>query len=138
MILAVRHPICLPNNTKLSAIAIERRRTINAVTWYGESWNSSTPFDDVVAVDSDVPMPIHAVRTASSKKKNAGRQGAKAVKRIEMEGNINDLLDQKMQPHFGLLALAATFLHKIGLTSVSQPKNSVESLRRLRMPPMSG
>ena len=47
-------------------------------------------------------------------------------------------LIQKMPPPFVLSALAAISLHKIGLTSVSQPRNSAESLRRLRMLPMSG
>ena len=92
-------PILDPSKRNL--IDHERRLAVNSIHWYGAAWEESQPFDELV---------VGAVRTASSKTKNAGRKGAKAVKKIEMEGNASDLLSPDQATTFRALAARGNFL----------------------------
>ena len=99
--------------SRRSAIDIERRHAVNAITWYGEAWES---IDDVMGSDDDgdddgsSPALVGAVRTASAKKKNAGRHGAKAVKKLEMAGNATDLLTPEQATTFRALSARGNYL----------------------------
>ena len=103
----------LNNPDRRSTIDNERHNAINSVTWYGEAWNDMRDLmdltDDNDAADCDDAM-VGAVRTASSKKKNAGRHGAKAVKKIEMAGNIGDLLTPEQATTFRALSARGNYL----------------------------
>ena len=79
--------------------------------WKNTTNGSYEQTDDIAIVEPPTSSAsIGAVRTASSKKKNAGRQGAKAVKRIEMASNINDLLDPEDATTFRALSARGNFL----------------------------
>ena len=122
--------------TRLNLIDRERRDVINSVYWVGAAWEqlgdvneldleywygstwkclddddeslTTTPTDHNLTT---LPMEaIGAVRTASAKKKNLGRQGAKAVKKIEMEGNMDDRLSPEKATTFRALAARGNFL----------------------------
>ena len=118
------------DDSRPQLIDLERRNAINAMHWYGFSWESCNgrrdlgsgrgPIrevdghsglheselrsDETTAALAPEPTlvpesfanprrPVHAVRTPSSKNKFQKRQGARAIKKIEMEGNREDLLD---------------------------------------------
>ena len=70
-------------SSKRDLIDTERRRAVNSIHWHGAAWEDSQTLDELL---------VGAVRTASSQTKNSGRKGAKAVKKIEMEGNSSDLV----------------------------------------------
>ena len=89
--------------TRSVFIDAERRRAINAVHWYGSSWESDL-------TDLDNPAGICDVRTPSSKNKFQKRQGAKAVKKVEMEGNMDDLLEPEQATTFRALTARANYL----------------------------
>ena len=103
----------LNESDRRSAIDLERRNAINAVTWYGEAWDN---IDDIIGHDDnddDVDQSdvlVGAVRTASAKKKHSGRHGAKAVKKIEMAGNIGDLLTPEQATTFRALSARGNYL----------------------------
>ena len=61
--------------------------------------------------DSSMEEPsVAAVRTASSKRKGQARQGAKAVKKIEMSGNLDDLLTPEAATTYRALSARGNFL----------------------------
>ena len=97
----VRRLASLLNPAKRAVIDSERRMAVNSIHWYGAAWEDSQTLDDFV---------VGAVRTASAKTKNSGRKGAKAVKRIEMEGNATDLLSPEQATTFRALAARGNFL----------------------------
>ena len=99
--------------SRRSAIDIERRHAVNAITWYGEAWESIGDVMDptmTMAMMDSSPALVGAVRTASAKKKNAGRHGAKAVKKIEMAGNATDLLTPEQATTFRALSARGNYL----------------------------
>ena len=77
--------------------------------WYGDDWRTIDVAEDNGGSGSATQL-VGAVRTASSKKKNAGRQGAKSVKKIEMEGNANDLLSPEGATTYRALSARGNFL----------------------------
>ena len=91
--------------------------------------------DDVAVVEKP-SSHIHAVHTASSKKKSGGRQGAKAVKRIEMEGNANDLFNPENATTFTAVSAHGNFLAQDWGDISFATKELCRETRRLRMPPM--
>jgi hypothetical protein len=88
------------------AIDTERRAAINSITWYGEAWDLVNDLADL----DDADAVVGAVRTASAKKKNSGRHGAKAVKKLEMAGNVGDLLDPEHATTFRALSARGNYL----------------------------
>ena len=66
--------------------------------------------DDDGDDDDSSPALVGAVRTASAKKKNAGRHGAKAVKKLEMAGNATDLLTPEQATTFRALSARGNYL----------------------------
>ena len=84
--------------------------------WYGTNWRTIDIDDDgdddsTTQGGNGLTTPlVGAVRTASSKKKNAGRQGARSVKKIEMEGNAHDLLSPEGATTYRALSARGNFL----------------------------
>ena len=80
--------------------------------WYGSEWRTLTTGESSDGDERDEPPldVVGAVRTASSKKKSAGQQGAKSVKNIEMEGNSNDLLSPERATTYRALSARGNFL----------------------------
>ena len=109
------------DTTMMDLVDQARTGTINGVFWYGAAWERLGDVDELdleywygtdwrtIDVDATTQL-ISAVRTASSKKKNAGRQGAKSVKKIEMEGNANDLLSPEGATTYRALSARGNFL----------------------------
>ena len=58
----------------------------------------------------DDSKPVHAVRTPSSKNKFQKRQGAKAIKKVEMQGNLEDLLDPEQATSYRALTARGNYL----------------------------
>ena len=90
---------------KQNRIDNERRLAVNAIHWYGAAWEATDTIDELINGNT-----VCAMRTASAKKKHVGRQGAKAVKKIEMAGNANDLLSPDQATTFRALAARGNFL----------------------------
>ena len=127
----------------------ERRNAVNAVHWYGSSWEaddedlgpldggrwsdragdgpSFVRTDDPKAgpalessnvpqiksndqLDDFEPNGICAVRTPGTKNKYQKRQGAKAVKKVEMAGNLDDLLVPEQATTYRALTARGNYL----------------------------
>ena len=112
------------------AIDQDRYDAINALHWFGSAWdiedlptpewevegsdcNPSTSDmrrSDSPATYEDPPDMVGAVRTPSAKPKYQKRKGAKAVKRLEMAGNLDDLLSPEDATNYRGLSARGNFL----------------------------
>ena len=88
--------------SRMESIAECRTAMINAVFSHGCAWETSTT--------DEPPTLIGAVRTPSSRPKFQKRQGARAVKKVEMAGNADDLLSGEQATTFRALSARGNYL----------------------------
>ena len=99
-------------DARRDAVAAERKLAVNAMIWYGAAWEGDDLSLEELASESS-PLPsegVCVVRTPSSKPKHKKRAGAKAVKKLEMAGNLEDLLKPEDATTFRGLSARGTFL----------------------------
>ena len=98
------------------AIDQDRYDAINAIHWFGSAWQIEdlpTPVwkvQDSPATCKDPLDIVGAVRTPSVKPKYQKRKGAKAVKKLEMAGNLDELLSPDDATNYRGLSARGNFL----------------------------